>query len=184
MSPKTWTVADCKPAVGGGYTDPEGCFYETITSILGELCGFCGCGDNESALGYVLGGLDLIAELRELPSERPGEMTAYKAWKAKARAHFGSEAAAYFFWYWCDDRGWTDHGGSVPGWLTERGEIVRDELRRWDNAPEEVRPGEHGWQPRCECDPETFVLSTSRRRPYCGTCDAEYEPRPAPPEEC
>lgn len=43
---------------------------------------------------------------------------------------FGSDGAAYFMYYWMDKEGLTDHGGSVPGWLSTRGRSVLHELDR------------------------------------------------------
>lgn len=41
---------------------------------------------------------------------------------------FGSGGAAMFFYYFLDTKDLTDHGGSVPGWLNEKGDALLDEL--------------------------------------------------------
>lgn len=50
--------------------------------------------------------------------------------------HFGGENPAYFFFYWASDRQLTEHGGAVPGWLTEKGKTLLADLKE---AFEELR---------------------------------------------
>jgi hypothetical protein len=102
---------------------------------LHEALGFCGCGCPEDAFAYVLGGLRLIHNPPPLPDPRDsGEefRAAVDARFAAYAVHHGSDGAMYFFWYWCDAEGLTDHGSSVPGWLTEKGERLLAMLERWD----------------------------------------------------
>jgi hypothetical protein len=67
--------------------------------------GLCGCGDPETALALIRDALDAIEtydheRLRELLPHEPSRELIY---------------------HWFDDRGWTDHGSSVPGFLTDAG---------------------------------------------------------------
>lgn len=41
-------------------------------------------------------------------------------------------------WYWLDNKGYTEHGGSVPGWLTEEGWKLLEDLEELmaEAAPE------------------------------------------------
>lgn len=90
-----------------------------------DALGFCGCGDPVSNLRYVLGGLRLLDDLRRKVWAK--EET-YADWWARCQAHFGNERATYFFWYWLDKEHLSEHGGAVPGWLTESGERLLNEL--------------------------------------------------------
>lgn len=123
----------------GGYFLWKDCHYETLAEIVGiGMLGFCGCGAPEENLRYVLGGLELMNE------ERPGwphdTMANFHTWyeghKARCLAHFGSERAEYFFYYWCDEKKFSEHGGSVPGWLTDSGLQLLADLRLAVSAPE------------------------------------------------
>lgn len=96
---------------------------------LNELCAkfnFCGCGDPEGALRYVLGALKLLKTQAELCS-----MAADKDWhnnwekmQAERLKYFQSSWAETFAWYMLTNLGMIKHGGSIPGWLTEKGERV------------------------------------------------------------
>lgn len=128
-----------------GYFVWEGCHYETLADIVGSgMLGFCGCGAPEENLRYVLGGLALMNE------ERPGwpsnSMPEFHKWyerhKARCLAHFGSERAEYFFYYWCDEKKFSEHGGSVPGWLTDSGLQLLADLRLAMSAPEARADGQ------------------------------------------
>jgi len=88
--------------------------------VLVELLDFCGCGRPEDAAEYIRDGLRLIAER----FEKPEKEFDFPAYSGNLTAHFGSMGARYFFWYWCYDKGLTEHGGSVPGWLTPKGNAL------------------------------------------------------------
>lgn len=104
-----------------GFEDADGCWHDDADSLLQTgILKFCACGCPEDNLDYILGGLELIAE--KVPE---GDRAAFVAWweqhQTRVRTHFGSDGAAYFFYYWADKEGFTEHGGSVPGWLTDKG---------------------------------------------------------------
>lgn len=91
--------------------------------------GFCGCGDPEGVLKWVLEGVD-----RSI-----GFPPDHLAWEEKrmwvdTKLHlcdefFGGHDAYMFFLYWLDDKGLTEHGSSVCGsWLTQYGEEMTNEL--------------------------------------------------------
>jgi hypothetical protein len=118
----------------GGYKDSNDCWHEDTTDLIQNgILGFCACGGPEENLAYILGGLELIDERHE--AEAAG--WDWKAWEAKCVQHFGNIEAAYFFWYWADKERLTEHGGSVPGWLDERGHHLLGLLREWKGVTNE-----------------------------------------------
>lgn len=132
------TLDDYKKDDGYEY---DGCFYQNADDLLQTgMFGFCGCGRPSENLLYVLGGLELIDE----PSPN-GTREQFNAWwtgyHERVLKHFGSDEAAYFFYYWADKEELTEHGGGVPGWLGEKGRNILMMLREWKtaNAPLEPR---------------------------------------------
>lgn len=122
-----------------GYEDEQGCWHEDAESLLQTgILGFCGCGRGEDSLLYVLRGLELIDE------KGPDARDKWDAWYAGHRArmdeHFKTSGAKYFFFYWCDKEGLTEHDGSVPGWLDDKGLNLLAMLREWRESrpPEDV----------------------------------------------
>ena len=106
-------------ATEGGYLDPGGCWCGNAERLIHVgLLGFCGCYDPESNLEYVLAQLEAIEEYR------------WKVWPGKDSL----PAATYFFWYWCEKEDLTEHGGTVPGWLTGKGEELLGLLREWKHG--------------------------------------------------
>jgi len=108
---------------------------DDIDSELIEALGLCGCGDHESAFDFVRGGLQLIADVKLGPhyTRNAGRFDPeFEKWcddhSKREAAYFGSRGAMFFFYYWADDKGFTEHGGSVPGWLTEEGEAMLAKL--------------------------------------------------------
>jgi hypothetical protein len=109
-------------ADGGGYKDPEGCWHEDATSLLqAGLLRFCGCGRAEDNLRYILRGLEMVATYA----------TGTPDYSERSCEVFGASEAEYFFYYWADKEGLTEHGGTVPGWLTEKGKTLLAMLREW-----------------------------------------------------
>lgn len=117
-----WTLEDFK-RTEHGLEDPEGLHYNNSEdAMMVGVLGFCGCGMPEATMVFIAEGLRLLHQrLNEPPTE-------YKEWDARVTSHFGSCGARYFFWFWCDKEGLTEHGGSVPGWLTGRGVTILAEL--------------------------------------------------------
>ena len=94
--------------VRGGYVDEDDCYYDGAVEFV-QCCmlGFCGCGDPVSNLKYVLSMLELVAR----------------------RGRGAETAADWFFYYWLDANGYTEHGSSLPGWLTPSGRDLIGVLR-------------------------------------------------------
>lgn len=116
----------------GGY-EYDGCWHESAESVIQVgLLGFCGCGNPDVNLAYILVGLELIDEkCPDAFKDREAWNVWYTDHTARERAHFGSDAARNFFYYWCDERRLTEHGGSIPGWLDEKGRELLAALSEW-----------------------------------------------------
>lgn len=105
--------------------------YQDKESELQDKIGFCTCGRREQNLEYVLKGLLIIGELAFV--YEPLSVVTLSDWNSVRDSHFGNEAAAYFFFYWAASKGYTEHGGSVPGWLTAEEEDLIKELKDWSS---------------------------------------------------
>lgn len=104
------------------FVDKNECDYDNLIDYLQSgLLGFCGCGSAISSLTFVRDGLAHIAWRLEYYREKNSD---YNVVKAKEAEVFSNENIAYFFYYWADNQEFTEHGGSVPGWLTEEGQTM------------------------------------------------------------
>lgn len=92
---------------------------EILAQLIQERLEFCGCGYRDAVLGL------LRTAMRRL------NKNGYeKGWYDAAVTELGGEAQAYLVWYLLDREGWTEHGSSVPGWLTVEGEEMLEKLER------------------------------------------------------
>jgi hypothetical protein len=96
---------------------------EKESAIL-EMAAFCGCGCPEEAMRFVCSFLDIF------DPDNPDDRWLDDTFKA-LHSYFQNEGAAYFFYYWMDSRGFSEHGGSVPGWITEKGKRFHVMLREY-----------------------------------------------------
>jgi len=127
---------------GGGWSStPEGCHWDTAREMLlcsDDFIGFCGCGI-DGDFEYVLGGLRLIN--RRFDNDHDNLDAWWKQHREAELKHFGHALSAQFFYKWADKAGLAEHGGSVPGWLTEKGKTL---LRLMEEAfvlePREEEP--------------------------------------------
>ena len=112
--------------------------HEDVTSAIQcGLFGFCGCGRPEDNLRAVRSALQLLVDSKtERDALRATEGYLSEAWNARFKAQekkwvelFG--ASKYFIWYWLSQHGFTEHVGSVPGWLTPKGEDLLSDLNEW-----------------------------------------------------
>ena len=126
-----------------GYTDEDGCYYENAVEFIQMgLFEFCECGNPEENLMYIRDALELI-DYRVRALE---DINSYnsKEWdvcctliEQKEIEVFGSESAAQFMYYWLHHEGLTEHGCSIPGWLTDKGKTLLADLNEmFPKAPQ------------------------------------------------
>lgn len=98
----------------GGYLY-KGISYEDAEDFLGSFFGFCGCGRPDVALKYMRDCMSHILELEELVWEKK---MSYDDWEKKQKSLYINEGAMYAIYYLLSDKDITEHGGGVPGWLS------------------------------------------------------------------
>ena len=109
-----------------GYYDEDDIYYEDSESFLqGKILGFCNCGMPENSLKHVQLALRQVSNLKCIVWEKKQTI---EEWDAENNKLLGGETGTYFMWYWLDTKGFTEHGGSVPGWLTESGYKLLEDL--------------------------------------------------------
>ena len=109
-----------------GYYDEDNCFYENAENFISTgMLGFCGCGEPDEALSYVHKALQIVDDLSRLVH---GKKITYEQWEENNKDEFVNDGAMYFMWYFLDNKGLTEHGGSVPGWLTAKGKELLSDL--------------------------------------------------------
>lgn len=122
-----WTLDDFRrEEETGEWMAPDGVWYPDTEAALGYLLGdLCGCGRPDKALRYIH---KHLCEVGRVANDVDVGRT----------FDFGSDGEMYFFWYWADNEGLTEHGGSVPGWLTERGEVLLRQLDEYIKAEDGI----------------------------------------------
>ncbi len=109
----------------GMYVDPDGCHWADAESYLqGYSLGFCCCGTPEHSLGLVRDVLRTVSNLNVLVREKS---QTWEEWKL-AGEQICSEREMDFVFYFLDAKKLTEHGGSIPGWLTPKGEQLLQDL--------------------------------------------------------
>jgi len=115
----------------GAYIDEDGCHWDTaLAFIQGHVLDLCCCGIPGENLKYVGRVLRHVNNLMRVWDDN--DSYSYNDWKADGE-NIGSEQSLYFAYYVLDEKGFMEHGGSVPGWLTAEGiELLEDieELER------------------------------------------------------
>lgn len=102
------------------YLDEEGTSHSSYTMYVQcEMLKMCGCGQPEDNVKYILAALELVAE----------ERNDWHEWNERCKDLFKTDEAEYFMWYWLETQGLTEHGSSVPGWLTEKGKNLLADLK-------------------------------------------------------
>ncbi len=113
----------CKFAEGGSLVGPDGCYWDSKEDYLQcHVWMFCGCGSPEDNLIYVR---DALLVLEWWNQKRSGITDGFDidwgVWQEKLNVVFGNKLSEAFMWYWLDEKGYTEHGSSIPGWLTDKG---------------------------------------------------------------
>lgn len=98
---------------------------EQFEDELMHRFGFCGCGQPWKVVKFIQDGLQHILNLQLDVWE---DKKTYKQWELEGESIFADNGGDYFFYYWADKEGLTEHGGSVPGWLNDNGAKLLEEL--------------------------------------------------------
>jgi len=108
------------------FVGADGVHYDDTTSLMQAVLGFCCCGDPDENLLFVADGLRYIERW-------------YSAYPLTLNddGPFGNAVTAQFFYYWAGSKGYTEHGSSIPGWLTPEGEELLAALESMGDLKEE-----------------------------------------------
>jgi hypothetical protein len=112
----------------GWYMDEDGTSYETAEDFFQGMFNFCGCGCPDLSLEFIRDSLQHVHDLHNLV--HPDKIT-WMEWNSTGRRLFHTNGIEYFTYYFLDANGLTTHGGSVPGWLTEKGKELLEDLNEW-----------------------------------------------------
>ena len=113
-----------------GYYDEENCFYSSTEAFKQvKILGFCMCGDPESNLEFIRDTLIFINGNKEIRS--------FEERENQAKELFKTREIRNFVFYVLDEKGLTEHGSCIPGWLTEKGKHLLDDLNEYFNKNKE-----------------------------------------------
>jgi hypothetical protein len=113
--------------VDGIYKKGDSEYEDPVDFIQASILDFCCCGCAEDNLKYVRDVLEYIDWIMKQPKGFDKWDGIYAEWIEKGKVLFSNEGAKYFAFYVMHTKGLTEHGGSVPGWLTVEGdELLRD----------------------------------------------------------
>lgn len=120
---KSQMLEELRDKEDGGIKDKDHLYHQTAADYMCHILGFCGCGQPLEALKYILNIMRWIKVNSELnnASIYDSIKKAQEHWKELDLIFNGNDGAKYFALYRLSDLDLTEHGGSVPGWLTEKG---------------------------------------------------------------
>lgn len=100
-------------------SSPE--YDDPIDFIQQELFGFRGCGCPESNLKFIRDVMEILKWWHFYMKDKKFD-DVYPEYQKRLKDLCSNEGALYLAYYVLHDKGFTEHGGSVPGWLTDNGE--------------------------------------------------------------
>ncbi len=99
------------------FRDENGVSYKSGKDLISSgILNFCGCGNEDAALNYVKNVLQLLST----DKSRQGIDKFFE----------GRDDIKYFTFYMLDHLGLEEHGVSTPGWLTDKGKEVLEDLQK------------------------------------------------------
>lgn len=108
---------------GSGYVDKNGCWHDDALDFISiGIFNFCGCGSPEETLKYIHDCLQIVKD---------GTNMDYKEFcECKSKIFNNNSGAENFMWYFLDNQELTEHGSSVPGWITDYGEEMLSDMKQ------------------------------------------------------
>jgi|1_EtaG_2_1085319.scaffolds.fasta_scaffold02908_15 hypothetical protein len=122
-----------------GYLVNEVLYHSAASVFAVGMFGFCGCSDVDSFLKMVRDGLQIIHNgTKEFDAIEDKLTPGDPRWKSMLKKEadenkrlIGHDGAQMMLWYVLDREGFIEHGSSVPGWLTDEGEILLSDLNEY-----------------------------------------------------
>ena len=110
----------------GTFQNENGASFDTLEDFIqmSVLC-FCGCGMPRLALKHLQVALTQVKKRNELV---PKDTLAFRELEKETSIQLGSNTAMWFMWYYLETQDLTEHGGSVPRWLTQKGKELLEDL--------------------------------------------------------
>src|SRR5574343_693247 len=107
-------------AEDGSYVDKDGVDYGDgpIDFIHGSIFGFCACGSPNRVMRLIR---DVMFWLEF--KRNGGDLSMFRLWEKE----FGEDKLD-FIYYVLDKMFLTEHGGRIPGWLTDEGQELLSDL--------------------------------------------------------
>jgi hypothetical protein len=131
MKTEKMYIEKFKAEDGYYYYDIDGAAYDNVKDfILNGIFGFCGCGLPEKVILYIRDALQLMYDRKEeeeyivrmdIKENLEQSSIRYAEWNKKAKELFKSDSAEQLMWYVLDKADLLEHGGCVPGWITNEG---------------------------------------------------------------
>lgn len=103
---------------------------DAVEVVQEYLLGFCGCGCPEENLKLIRNFLRHMKKRDDVFNDDVDYT--YEMWEADGVVFMGADDMKYFIYYWLDKEGFTEHGGSVPGWLDAKGLDLLEILEQID----------------------------------------------------
>lgn len=103
---------------GEEYTDQNGITFDSAKDLIAiGILNFCGCGDQDSALIFIRDVLEILG-------------SDYTHSRFDGFFPEDKQGMKYFTLYMLDNLGLEEHGISTPGWLTDKGKEVLEDLQK------------------------------------------------------
>lgn len=102
-----------------------------------EICNklnIYGCGYQDHAVRFLRDVLLLIDKRQKIDKNTDYK---FETWEAEEKKFFPVIGSETFCYYFLDNLGLTEHGGSVPGWLTGKGRDILNALQRMKELDED-----------------------------------------------
>lgn len=110
----------------------------TAFYALMDKVDFCGCGDPVLRLKYVSERLNYIHLATIWEGKTRDEWSRFnKAYSAYGSLLFSCQASEELFYEWCMLKQLIEHGSCMPGWLTDTGKEIMEDLNAFFKLLEE-----------------------------------------------
>jgi hypothetical protein len=109
----------------GTYLDDKGSSYQDAETFLQDkYLNHCYCGNPDINIKYVA---DVLAHIDSRDTFK--SKTRYDEWIAAGNHLYPNDTIRNFVWYVMDSLRFTEHGGCIPGWLTDKGREFMEDVK-------------------------------------------------------
>ena len=124
------------PAELAEHFDEDDGTSEMLQDNIWSALDLCGCGNHALTLEFISEGMRIL----KITDDDDSDEGWTRKWEEQKKFESKYQGGALLLWYFLTNMGFAEHGGSIPGWLTDSGRFMFEKITEWKHRKLSQKP--------------------------------------------